>query len=259
LPFILAEALGLPNATGKSALTLHDRPRATRAQLMRHLLNGGMPGAFHIRDDANREIYFNEWIERVILRDLMMFPRIKINPELARSILSLIATSAAPSIGEIARTLRVDTRRVRTHVEALEALFVLHRLEPHAMGSGQPLYFLCDVGLASFLGADFERQLQTWVLQELLACSQWRTDVHERIYYYRTTKGRLVHFLLETKKSLTAIKILAKETVTELDIKILQALKTKISDKELSLHVLGPTSRTFRAPTIHMHPWEALV
>ena len=70
-PFTLSEAGQLPMEVTESALNLHKTPRVKREALMRHLENGGMPGAFHIRDEATRDVFFKEWIGLVILRDVL--------------------------------------------------------------------------------------------------------------------------------------------------------------------------------------------
>jgi uncharacterized protein len=258
-PFTLSEAAQLPTAVSDSALTLHKVSRVKRDALMKHLDHGGMPGAFHIRDEATRDVFFKEWIGLVILRDLMMIPRVKLDPKLAEDILRNIALIPEPTIGNIARNLSVNPRRIKMHVECLEALFVLHKIEPHSLGSGQPMYFHCDVGLANFFGASFERRLQTWIYQELLSNSQLRTDVHEKIYFYRTLKGSMLHFIVEQKKVRSVIKIIAKESSNQLDIKLLESFKKKHQDKETILIALGSTTRKFKEQDVTMMPWEAIV
>lgn len=258
-PFTLSEAMQLPCAPGRSALHVHKKSRASRSQLMRHLQCGGMPGAFHIRDESTRQIFFKEWLNLIVLRDLMLIPRVKLNPDLALKILELMAEIELPSLGHIAKALAVDPRRIRTHIEALEALFVIHKLNPHPSGAGQPIYLHCDVGLASFLGARLERQLQTWVLQELLANAEWREDLHEKIFFYQTPKRSVIHFVLEGRTSAVAMKIIAKEAVTELDVKILQSFPKKLGSKPIELIALGPQVRSFDRLGVKMMPWESIV
>jgi uncharacterized protein len=256
-PFTLAEAMEIPPAISPSALQVHTPSRVTRGQLMKHLRSGGMPGAFHIRDEATRAVFFNEWINLIVLRDLMLVPRVKLNPDLARNIMEQIALLDEPSVGRLAKALKTDPRRIRTHIDSLEALFVIHKLNPHPLGTGQPIYFHCDVGMATFLGASFERQLQTWVLQELLASAEWRSEIREKFFYYQTARRSLIHFILERPEHAVALKIIAKESVTELDIKILQAFAKKRASS-VELIALGPQNRKFEHPEVRMVAWEAV-
>lgn len=55
-----------------------------------------MPGAFHIRTEESKDIFFKEWIGLVILRDLAMIPKVKIDTDLAQSILEQIAVIKEP-------------------------------------------------------------------------------------------------------------------------------------------------------------------
>jgi len=48
----------------------------------------------------------------------------------------------------------------------LKILFAIDEVSPHSFGSGKSVYYLCDPGIANFLGANFEKQLATTILQE---------------------------------------------------------------------------------------------
>lgn len=152
----------------------------------------------------------------------------------------------------------MDPRRVRTYLEAFSTLFIVHQIEPHTLSSGKELYYLCDVGLANFLGASFEKQLTTWVLQEILAARQWRTDLRETISHYRTTRGSHVQFVLESGNEVTAVKIIAKESVSELDVKVLSAFGKKTRGKKVKLLALGPLAMPLADGEVTMVPWEAV-
>ena len=259
-PFTVGECLGLKCQSLNSALSIQEKSRISRVQLMKHLSNGGMPGAFHIRDDETKDIFFKEWIGLVIMRDLAMIPRIKVDPSIAERILEKLAQLDEPTAGQIAKALKIDLRRIKTHLDCLEMLFVVHKIMPHPLGSGQPMYLHCDVGLANYLGASFERRLSTWVYQELLANSQLHSNVHEKIYFYRSLKGSIVDFIVEDRKQLIAIKLIAKESPTLLDIKGLQGFhKKKSTDRRSwSMIALGPTSRNFKEQNVRMYPWESV-
>ena len=68
-------------------------------------------------------------------------------------------------------------------------LFAIIEVEPHLLSTGKTLYFLCDVAFATYLGASFERRLQTLILMALTARNEYLHSAAARRSFYRTTKG----------------------------------------------------------------------
>ena len=283
-PMNLAETLGwAANPARSSSLLNESDARATRDQLIQYLARGGMPGMFSIRDSSEREQRMQDWLDLTARRDVMLFPKTKLDPELCFRILDKIALLEEPDAGSIARSLKRDLRRIKTHLNALAALFAVNVLEPHPLGSGKPLYFLCDVAFATYLGASFERQLQTWVLQEQLSQRSIRDDRTSKLYYYRTPKGSKIDLVIETRESreskaerktpnenLFALKIFSEERVLDRDVEVLRAFARK-ADKlpgqmKVTVGGLGAGRCSFaaggsgrpRTGRIDIFPWESL-
>lgn len=259
-----AEALELPPNPSRKRSLLNETPRATRTQLLHHLDRGGMPGIFATRDPGERENLLRDWLDLTTQRDALLFPKVRIDPDLCRMILKKVATLEEPDAGSIAKVLRKDLRRIKTHLEVLTSLFVLHPLPPHPAGTGKTQFFLCDVSFARILGADFERQLYTWLLQEQLSQRAYRDDRDSKLFFYRTPKGRRVHLLVEDKSGVSAIKIFPEERVLERDITILKALTEKFPNQELEL--AGVASSRYSFPIgnrtrakVELYPWESAV
>lgn len=59
----------------------------TRAQLIKHLETGGMPGIAFARDPQMRSDLFQDWIDLTCQRDLFQFKRLKLDSDLAYAIL----------------------------------------------------------------------------------------------------------------------------------------------------------------------------
>ena len=154
-PFTCSEALQLPAKKHDSCFSALNSPRCERKDLMRHLQRGGMPGIFSVHSERERLNKFKEWLELTIYRDLTLIPRVKVDTELAMAILKELARIEEPTAGSIAKKLKKDLRRIQTHLNCLEILFVIHRLPPIDESTGKPLYFLCDVGFAHYFEADF--------------------------------------------------------------------------------------------------------
>lgn len=257
-PLNAAETLGLPQKKITSASLLSDPPRVGRADLTTYLERGGMPGIFAVRSDAERQSLLRDWLDLTAERDALLFPRVKIEPDLCMRIMEKVALLDEPDAGTIARALRRDLRRVKTHLEVLTSLFALHRLDPHPAGTGKPRYFLCDVAFARLLGASFERQLHTWLLQEQLSQRAYEEERATGLFYYRTPKGRVIHLVLESPGTLTAIKIFPEERVLARDLEILTAFRTKLAGQKTQLLGLGGGTMLFRKEKVQIFPWEAM-
>jgi predicted AAA+ superfamily ATPase len=259
----LAEAVGAPMNPSRGRSLLNSEPRVSRSQLLQHLERGGMPGVFAVRDRSERESLLRDWLDLTTERDVMLFPKIQADPDLCRQILEKVATLDEPDAGSIAKALKRDLRRVKTHLEILTSLFVLHVLQPHPTGTGKPWYFLCDVAFAKLLGAGFERQLHTWLVQEQLSQRSYRDLRDALLYYYRTPKGRIVHLLLEDTSGLSAIQLFPEERVLERDMALLRGLAAKVSSPKVELLGLAPARASFaagpgRKGRIEIYPWESL-
>lgn len=156
--FNLAESLKLP-AKACSHSLIDQKPLVERPDLVRYLTRGGFPGIFSVRQDDQRKFLMSEWVQLACQRDIHQFSKSKFRSELARDILTQIAVLAEPNCSNISRALKKRPKTVFRHLEALKKLFVIHELSPHPLGTGKALYFHFDTGVATFLGANFYRQL----------------------------------------------------------------------------------------------------
>lgn len=257
-PMNLAETQALPPNSSRHAGLVNERPRVTRKDLLRFLENGGFPGFFAVRSGAERISLMQDWIELTTLRDATSFRGIKIDPELCLEILQQAARLETPSEGEMARFLKVDPRRVKTHLNALCTLFVLHKLPPHPSGFGSPLFYLCDPGIARRLGASFEKLLCTWVLLEQLSQRAYRDERECLVSHYQTRRGGKVHFVVESPKEITAIKIFPEESIDLRSLESLLSIQKKIGDKKLTTIGLGAMRQVHKEKNIVIYPWESI-
>jgi hypothetical protein len=173
-------------------------------------------------------------------------------------ILEQIARLEEPDAGSIARSLKRDLRRVKTHLEVLTTLFAIHTLDPHPTGTGKRLYFLCDVAFSKVLGATLERQMHTWLIQEQLSQRAYRDDRDSKLFYYQTPKGRFIHLVIERGRELSLIKLLSDEKFQERDVEILKAYRLKHHDLNPKLLALGAQRLSIKSQNIEIYPWESL-
>lgn len=255
-PMNFAETFELPPNPSKSPLFTLEKPRMSRKDLLTFLTHGGMPGIFAIRSDSERTRELNDWLDLTCRRDALLIPKLKLDSILLQSILMLIATLEEPTAGNIARALKRDLRRVNTHLDALKTLFVINELPPHPFGTGKPFFFLCDVALATLLGASFERQLYTWLVQEQLSQRAYRDDL-SRLYFYRSLKGRLIHLLIDSRtEPLSAIKLIPEEKTDLRDFEILYKFREK--HPGTLLFVFGSARQSWQKERLEVFPWESL-
>jgi predicted AAA+ superfamily ATPase len=230
-----------------------------RAQLMRYLTQGGMPGMFFVHEKAERNELMSDWLQLTTQRDIQQLPGPKKDPSLAHDILQHVAILEDPTVLSLAKSLRVSARKINSHVDALRALFALVELRPSRFGTGKPRLYLCDVGFASYFGASFKRQLQTFFLQELLARqSNFEKNAINNLCYYRTSKGSLIDFIFQDAKSTYhCVKIHDRESITQLDVRILTSLSKKL-DQPVSLICAAGVSRSYRMESVTIMPWESI-
>ncbi len=259
-PLNAAETLGLaPNASTHTAL-VNDKSRISREQMMIYLDRGGFPGIFAVRSAGERHDLLKDWIDLTTQRDALQIPGVKIDSDLCLEILRATATLRHTDAITIANALKQDTRRVKTHIKVLTTLFVLNEMPPHRLGTGKPIYYLVDVALARFFGADFGRQLATWLVNEQLSQRAYRDDRDTKVTYYRTAKGSVIQIVLETDKALTALTILESERIDNRDLMILKAFRDKAAalNKRLSTVALGAGRFSLKSDKIEIYPWESV-
>lgn len=259
-PMNLAETLELPPNSSKQIGLLAEKSRINRNQFMTYLERGGFPVIFAVRNNGERNSLLQDWLDLTTQRDVLQIPGATILPDLCLQILGAVAKLDEPNTTQISHFLRQDARRVKTHIKILTTLFILNEVMPHRLGTGKPIYYLVDVALAKFLGASFERQIATAFLNEQLSQRSYRDDRTTRITYYRTTKGSVIHFVIERDNAIMPIKILDTEHIDERELMILKAFRAKLlaDSNKVSLVALSSNRLSLKKDKIEIYPWEAM-
>lgn len=259
-PMNLAETLHLPANPSKHMALICEKPRMSRQHTMSYLEHGGFPGMFSIRNASERHALLQDWIDLTTGRDVLQILGVRIDPDLCLEILRAVATLEHPDAPNIARLLKQDGRRIKTHIKILTALFVLNEVTPHLLGTGKPMYYLLDVTLARHFGASFERRLATWILNEQLSQRSYRDDRTTKLRYYRTAKGSTIHFVIETDKAVVPIKILDSERIDESELMILKSFRDKASSLGKRIHcvALGAERFSLKKDKIEIYAWESV-
>ncbi len=261
-PMNLAETLELPCRAATGFHTNKTKPRCTRKDLLRYIGRGGMPSLFHVRHEAERARLFEDWIQLTCERDVLQAKKGKIDTDLCRRLLELSATLEEPNAAAMAARVRAGGKKIATHLNILTQIFALVELKPHPLGSGKPLYFPADCGIAGVLGADFKRRLQTWFYIEAFSQHSY-ADLPSppRFSYLRSKTGNRLDLILEDARTITAIKLMDEERFDRREIALLSSFSKKIaaSGKQVSLFAYGAIDAPFKDGRIAIRPWESVV
>ncbi len=264
-PFNLAESLSLQPNPCKAIHLLNSQPRVDRESLHLFLERGGLPGLFATRSLLEREQGLADLLDLILYRDARYVKSFE--PELGKDILQQLAVLETPNIAGVAAHLRVDTRRIKRHMEVLQELFVVNPLHPHRLGNGKSLYFLYDCALVRHLGGNQRRLLQTWFLNEQLSQRTNQGQMKWRVEYYSTPKGSTIDFLIEVQTGepknasvqICAVKILEESRVRKTDTLLLRKFREKMpSSVPVSLVVLGPGLTSYEEDGIEYFPFESM-
>ena len=207
---------------------------------------GGYPEA-RTRSGRRRDRWFRDYLDTTLDRDLRdISDAFKLN-EMPR-LLRLLASQAAGLLNykTVADRLQLHPDTVKSYVQLLETVFLVHRLPAWRPGLGSregqtPKINIVDSGLlANLLGADTERirtdaqvtgkVLENFVVMEIVKLAQWaETDV--RPYHYRDGRDE-IDIVLETRAGdLVAIEVKASATLDAASRRVLTKLRDATGDR----------------------------
>lgn len=231
------------------------RNRPTRAETLKYLESGGMPGIAFVRDTQVRTEFFQDWIDLTCQRDIHQFKRLKLDSDLAYSLLKYASTQEEPTAAAFGRLTRANHKKVATHLKALCELFVLMRLEPHPSGTGKAIYLPLDSGVAAHLGAPIIKRLQIALMNERMAKNSYYGGKRNSFYYYRSSGKKMVHLVEEELGGKTkAFQLFDREAVKKTDLELLKAFLQKNHGAEA--YLLAPVTDCWKATGIKIEPWE---
>jgi predicted AAA+ superfamily ATPase len=184
----------------------------TRDDYANIIVTGGFPEV-HSQPATIRRAWFRSYIDRIIERDLGIFPR-GTQPARARSVLSLLAANHGGEIvySRFANDLDVSMPSVRDTVDALAAVFLVEEIPAWSTNLtkreiSRKKAVISDSGLAAHLMSEtaeslsqirsttFGPLLEGLVASELLKQKYWANEYFD-LYHYRDTRGTEVDFVL---------------------------------------------------------------
>lgn len=212
------------------------------SMLADRVVAGGYPRALTRTTSRRRAVWYRDYIETLVQRDVLDLARIRSLDVLPRLLeLSAGQTAQLFNVSDLASPFQVSRQTIREYVTLLERVFLLERLSPwHSNRTSRliktPKLHIGDTGLASvLLGLDaatlvkdrktLGQLLETFVFQEFRRQASWHRDAL-RFHHFRDRDGREVDIVIErSARELAGIEIKAASTVTGRDFRGLRKLK----------------------------------
>ncbi len=212
-------------------------------ELATRIAAGGYPAALRRATPRRRAVWYRDYIETLVQRDVRDLARIASLDALPR-LLALAAgqTARLLNVSELAAPFQLSRPTIQDYVTLLERVFLLERLAPwHSNRMSRlvktPKLHLGDTGVAcALLGLDAEslwqdravlgHLLETFVFQELRRHASWRED-DIRFHHFRDKDGAEVDLVLERgARELAGVEVKAAATVTAADFRGLRKLRS---------------------------------
>lgn len=218
--------------------------RATRlvGALAERIVAGGYPAALARPQASRRAVWYRDYLDAIVQRDVRDLARISALDALPR-LLTLVAgqTARLLNVSDLAAPFSVSRPTIRDYVTLLERVFLLEELPAwHTNRLSRlvktPKLHIGDTGLAcallgvnaAALEADREllgQLLESFVYQELRRHASWH-DQAVSFFHFRDRDAYEVDVVLERgARALAGVEVKASATVRERDFRGLRKLR----------------------------------
>ena len=232
-----------------------------RAAFADRIAAGGYPEA-RIRRGRRREHWYSNYLTTTFERDLQAIADLHKEHEMRR-LLALLATRSGNLLhyANVAGSLELDGKTVKSYIELLEAIFLVRRIPAWRPGLLQrvvhaPKVYVTDSGLLTHLLGSDERRiakdgrvtgiaLETFAAMEILKLASWsETELH--VYHFRDHRGGEVDLVLEDRAGrIAAIQVKAKVSLSGADhTKSLRKLREALGSQFVAGAVLHAGDQT---------------
>ncbi len=256
------ELLAEPEAKWLELLEARDAGREDWRVLARR---GGFPTpAVHLRTRADRAIWFDGYVRTYLERDLRELSAVSSLPDFRR-----LMRAAALRLGqlvnqtELGRDVRLSQPTVHRWLNLLETSYIVVRL-PAWSGNltrrivKSPRLYWGDTGLALHVAGQEEpsgAHLENLVLHDLLVWRDARAE-DAGVFYWRTTTGEEVDFVVEAGGEILPIEVKAGSRPRLRDAAHLRTFRRLCRRKARSgLLLHAGTALEWIAPDVLAAPW----
>jgi predicted AAA+ superfamily ATPase len=224
------------------------RTERLAGQLAERITAGGYPAALARSTSRRRAVWYRDYLDAMVQRDVRDLTRISSLDALPR-LLAMAAAETARllNVSNLAAPFQLSRPTIRDYVTLLERIFLLEVLPPwHSNRLRRliktPKLHIGDTGLAcALLGVVSDtlradrpllgQLLETFVFQELRRQASWHDDPMT-FFHYRDKDGVEIDIIIERgARSLAGVEVKATATVTEADFRGLRKLKNSVGKR----------------------------
>ena len=256
------ELLEAPDEDWPDLVAAHqDLPEDWRALARR----GGFPSsALQLDSDRDREVWFDGYVRTYLERDLQGLSTISALPDFRRLMrATCLRMGQLVNQTELGRDVALSQPTVHRYLNLLETSYLLVRLPAYAVNRTKrlvksPKVYWGDTGVALHLTQEEEPRgshLENLVLHDLLTWRDTRLDRAE-VFYWRTTIGEEVDFVIEAGTRLLPIEVKATTQPRLRDITHLRTFRAEYGERAragLLLH--SGEMLDWIAPDVLAAPW----
>lgn len=256
------DILGSPDA--KWSEILAEAP-ASPEDWREAVVRGGYPTpALDLKSPKERAVWFDGYVRTYLERDLRDLSDISALPDFRRLMhAACLRVGGVVNQTELGRDCALAQPTVHRWLNLLETSYLLVRLPAYAVNRTKrliksPKFYWSDTGLARHLAgseAPSGALMENMVLHDLLAWREGRRDRVE-LFYWRTTIGEEVDFVIETDGRLLPIEVKSTNRPRLSDVAALRTFRAEYGKKAragLLLH--AGDQLEWIAPDVLVVPW----
>ena len=216
-PFTLAETHQASFEKKRCALFHVEKPRFKMEDVFKNISSGGLPVPLFARDDEQRKLYFQNWLDTTIIRDVARVYGKGYNPDISWSILRQAKAMLQNGEWISLRSFKQNSRVVRKYLSAFEDTFLVQKIPCHEAGVGEDVWIVSDSGIAKHLlesniGQGIHLSLgKIFIFKEILSNLEYAGRPYHPVYYKSTHgtpvdligKNVAIKITIETKSGLS--------------------------------------------------------
>ncbi|NUR63508.1 MAG: ATP-binding protein [Catenulispora sp.] len=266
--------------TDPATLVSNTPASSTRDDYERSVLAGGFPLALARDPGRSRDRWFRDFVTLVVERDVLEIRKVRqrqVLPQILRRLAD--QTGQVVNVANLADAVGLDATTVKDYLGLLEAVFLVHRLEPFTRSAANRAIrsakvHIVDTGLAAYLIGLNEQKLsgrlpasltqfghlvETFAVNELMKQAGWAQQ-EVRFSHFRTRDHKEVDLVIETAAgSVAAIEVKASGTVADNDFAGLRLLRDKLGDAFVGGAVVNLGQRSYSyEDRLHVLPLDRL-
>jgi predicted AAA+ superfamily ATPase len=215
--------------------------------LEEYLLYGGMP-AVVLQETKEKKIkLLEEYVGAYLNKDIRAIGKIE-NVASFNNFIKVIASQIGGllNINELTNTLNIDRRTIEKYLDLLEYTFVLYKISPflgniRSQITKMQKIYIFDNGVRNAILGNFveiNNRNDTGALFENFIYMELKKNISNKIFFYRTTSGGEIDFIVEKNDKTYALEIKFKKLHKKIDERIIENFRVKLK-KECLMSIVN--------------------